>query len=87
VKYCLKWKLRKGHALTAGQVVVVAALVLFLKWKELVMSVVCSLLAMCLNQSLVERLVAVVVLGELPEELCWQEWAARLLLRDPEVEV
>jgi hypothetical protein len=58
----------------------VAVLVLFLKWNELVMVVVCLLLAMCLYQSLVEKLEAVVVLEELPEELCWQEWVAHLLL-------
>jgi hypothetical protein len=55
---------------------VVAALVLFLKWKELVMSVVFSLLGMCWNQSLVESLEAAAVLEELLEELCWQEWVA-----------
>jgi hypothetical protein len=40
VEYGLKWKLRKGQAVAAGQVVVVAALVSFPKWKELVMNVV-----------------------------------------------
>ena len=63
VEYCLKWKLRKGQAVAAGQVVVVAALVSFPKWKELVMNVVCLLLAMYSNQSLVERLEAVGVAG------------------------
>jgi hypothetical protein len=88
VKYCLKWKLRKGQAVAAEQLAVVAALVLCLNWKELVMSVVCLLLAMYSNQSLVERLEVVVVLEELPEALCWQEWVAHLLLKmDPEVEV
>jgi hypothetical protein len=67
--------------------VVVASLVLLPKWKELVKNVVCSLLAMCLNQCLVEKLEVVVVLEELPEELYWQEWVPRLLLMGPVVEV
>jgi hypothetical protein len=83
VEYCLTWKLRKGQALIAGQMVVVAALVLFPKWKELVMNVVCSLLAMYSNQRSVERLEAVAVL----EELYWQEWVPRLWLMGPEVGV
>jgi hypothetical protein len=87
VEYCLTWKLRKGQALIAGQVVVVAALVLFPKWKELVMNVVFSLLAMYSNQRSVERLEAVAVLEELPEELYWQEWVTRLWLMGPEVGV
>jgi hypothetical protein len=87
VEYGLKWKLRKGQAVAAGQVMVVAALVSFPKLKELVMNVVCLLLAMYLNQSLVERLEAVVVLEELPEELYWQEWVPRLLMMGPEVGV
>jgi hypothetical protein len=87
VEFCLKWKLRKGQAVGAGQVVVVAALVSFLKWNKLVMNVVCSLLAMYLNQRLVERLEVVVVLEELLEELYWQEWVPHLFLMGPEVEV
>ncbi len=75
----------KGQAVAAGQVVVVAASVSFLKWKELVMNVVCSLLVMYSNQSLVERLEVVVVLEEQPEELFSQEWVPRLLLMGPEV--
>jgi hypothetical protein len=75
----------KGQAVAAGQVVVVAASVSFPKWKVLVMNVVCSLLVMYSNQSLVERLEVVVVLEELPEELFWQDWVPRLLLMGPEV--
>jgi hypothetical protein len=62
------WKLQKGHAVAAEQVVAVAALALFPKSK----SVVCLLLAMCSDQSLVVRLEESVVLEELLEELCWQ---------------
>jgi hypothetical protein len=87
VEYCLTWKLRTGQVVAAGQLLVVAALALFLKWKELVMSVVCSFLGMCWNQSLVERLEAAAVLEELLEELCWQEWVVHWWLMDPEVEV
>ena len=61
------------EAVAAGQVVVVAALVAFPKWKELVMNVVCLLLAMYSNQSLVERLEAVQALEEPLEEPCWSE--------------
>jgi len=51
------------------------------------MSVVCLLLEMHSKQSLVERLEEAMVLEELLEELCWQEWVVRLLLMDPEVEL
>jgi hypothetical protein len=81
------WKLWKGPVVAAGPVVVVAALVSFQKWKELVKNVVCSLLEMCSNQSLVEKMEVVVVLEELPEELYWQEWVPRLLSMGPVVEV
>ncbi len=68
-----------------------SALVLFLKWKESATSVVYSLLVRHSNQSLVERLEAVVELEE-PleeplEELYWQDWVPRLLLMGPAVEV
>ncbi len=66
---CLKWKLQKGQAVAAGQVVAVAALASFPKLKELVKSVVSLLLAMYLTHSLVESLEELVVLGELLEEL------------------
>jgi hypothetical protein len=66
---------------------VVAALAWFLKWKELVRSVACLLLATYSNLSLAEKLEVVVELEELPEELYWQEWVVRLLLTAPVVEV
>jgi hypothetical protein len=68
-------------------VVAVAALASFPKSKELVMSVVCLLLVMYLDQSLVEILEESVVLEELLEELCWQEWVVWSLWMDPVVEV
>ncbi len=46
------------------------------------MSVACSWLAMYSNPSLVEKLEVVVLLGELSEDLCWQEWVACLLLTE-----
>jgi hypothetical protein len=63
--------------------VVVAAWAWSLKWKELVRSVACLLL----DLSLAEKLEAVGVLEELPEELDWQEWVVCLLLMGPVVEV
>jgi hypothetical protein len=83
----LKLKLRKDQAAVPEPLVVVAAWAWSLKWKELVRSVACLLLAMYLNLTLAEKLEAVVVLEELPEEMDWQEWVVCLLLMGPVVEV
>jgi hypothetical protein len=87
VEYCLRWKLWKGQAVAAGQVAVVAVLVLFPKWKELEMSVGYSLLVRYSNQSLVESLEVAVELEVLLEELYWRDSVLRLPLMGPVVEV
>ncbi len=66
---CLKWKLRKDQAVAAELLVVAFAWAWSLRWKELVRSVACLLLAMFPNLSLVEKLEAVVVLEVLLKEL------------------
>jgi hypothetical protein len=87
MEFGLKWKLRKDQAAGPAPLVVVAAWAWSLKWKELVRSVACLLLAIYLNLTLAEKLEAVVVLEELPEEMDWQEWVVCLLLMGPVVEV